>query len=81
MAGGKGVGGIWGGGGVYGGDEALEFAGAHARSDGSILLAEEGGERLVKVGNEVARELLQLDVEVVFRGVHGGRLSWSKRGW
>jgi hypothetical protein len=37
------------------------------------LLAQEVGERLVKVCDEVAGELLELDVEVVLGGVHGGR--------
>lgn len=66
---------IFGGRGAHRGDKALEFAGAHARSDAAVLLAEEGGQGLVKVGDEVARELLQLDVEVVLGGVHGRRLS------
>jgi hypothetical protein len=35
------------------------------------LLAEEWAEGLVEIGDEVARDLLKLDVEVVFGGVHG----------
>ena len=69
---------FWGEGGDHRGDEALELAGAHARSDTAILLAEEDGEGLVKVCDEVAGELLELDVEVVLGGVHGGRSWWLK---
>jgi hypothetical protein len=35
------------------------------------LFAEKGEQGLVKVGDEIGRDLLQLDVEVVFGGVHG----------
>ena len=77
---------------MYCRDQALRFTGAHARTDGFfdiVLLllllllfgsAEKGAEGFVEVGNQVAGYLLEFDVEVFFRGIHGGGMLLVSAG-